>query len=744
MELVRWAFKDRSLGYKITVLGVVPVIIVILFIAILSFNALELQMIDKAKTRAEGLLSLSVLSLSNSFVIYNKELLDDVVENLMEDELVVYAMVVDANDSRIMAHTDHLQDGKIYTASKHRHGPDMAQISSRLLAHRKYDEIYELSAPIVIKGMPYGVVRMGITFKTVLLQIKVMKNRVFLMSMLALVLGALVTVFLGRMLSNPIKVLAAQSRDIGGGDFEQKLAYESKDALGNLARAFNEMAEKLKVNIGMLEESESKYRGLFEYSPISLWEEDMSSVKKYLDNLRARGVRNLRHYFENHPEEISACINLIRIIDVNVSSLKMYEAESKDAFFSNLKQLRTEKTQEVLIQGIISLAEGKPADMESVYNTLAGREITVLVNMTIPPGYEDTWEKVFISVQDITGRKRAEFLEDMFGRYLSQSVMNTMIANPDSIRLGGEKRQVTIMMSDLRGFTAISERMEPEQVVDMLNNYFEIMVDIIRTYDGTIIEIVGDALLVLFGAPHETDERVQKAIACAIAMQNAMTSVTAYNHSRGFPELEMGIGLNDAEVVVGNIGSKKRSKYGVVGSGVNMTGRIESYTVGGQILVSESVRKEAGDLLRIDNKMIVHAKGAETSTTVYQVGGIGGRYNLAMQDKIKELFGLVRHIPIVYTVLEGKYLGEDTLKGTIIRLSRNSGEIRLHIPLEPHTNIKMNLEGVSEDLSGKDFYGKIIKGSSADDPSRMLVRFTALPPSIDGYIQAAIDQGGIR
>jgi adenylate cyclase len=107
-------------------------------------------------------------------------------------------------------------------------------------------------------------------------------------------------------------------------------------------------------------------------------------------------------------------------------------------------------------------------------------------------------------------------------------------------------------------------------------------------------------------------DRAQRAIACAIEMQNAMAEVNEQNRARGLPELEMGIGLNETEVIVGNIGSSKRSKYAVVGSGVNITSRIESYTVGGQILISESVNQEVGEILRIDAQRDVLPKGSET------------------------------------------------------------------------------------------------------------------------------------
>jgi adenylate cyclase len=331
--------------------------------------------------------------------------------------------------------------------------------------------------------------------------------------------------------------------------------------------------------------------------------------------------------------------------------------------------------------------------------------------------------------------KSLELLKSMFGRYLSTEVMASLIENPAALELGGEKRKVTIMMTDLRGFTALSERLEPEQVVQMLNSYFEVMVEVILKFQGTINEIIGDALLVIFGAPQEMPDRAQRAIACAIEMQNAMAKVNEQNLGQGLPELEMGIGLNETEVIVGNIGSSKRSKYAVVGSGVNLTSRIESYSVGGQVLISESERQEAGEVLRIDAQWEVLPKGAETPLKIYEVGGIAGPYNLALEEKNPALVTLARRIPLKYTVLEGNSVGKKGLEGSVVRLSKKCAEIVLNESIEMLTNIKMNLEDVDENLSIRDFYGKVIEHPAKNGDVRM-VRFTSLPPEVDAYFQS--------
>ena len=341
-------------------------------------------------------------------------------------------------------------------------------------------------------------------------------------------------------------------------------------------------------------------------------------------------------------------------------------------------------------------------------------------------------------------RKKSEemgaLLKKMFGRYLSPEVMNSLLEEPASLELGGEKRSVTIMMTDLRGFTALCERLEPEQVVRMLNGYFEVMMEVIDRYQGTINEIIGDTLLVIFGAPREMPDRSQRAVACAIEMQNVMDKVNKENRSNGLPELEMGIGLNETEVIVGNIGSSKRSKYAVVGSGVNVASRIESYTVGGQILVSESVYREAGPLLRVDGQRDVVPKGAETPLRIYEVGGISGPYNLALEEETRDPLMLSRPIQLKYRVLEGKNVVGKQLQGVIMGLSGKVARMVFPEPPALYSNLKMSLDAGSEKLSARHFYGKVIQNTGED--GACVIRFTSMPPEVDSYFQACVDHAG--
>jgi adenylate cyclase len=152
-------------------------------------------------------------------------------------------------------------------------------------------------------------------------------------------------------------------------------------------------------------------------------------------------------------------------------------------------------------------------------------------------------------------------------------------------------------------------------------------------------------------------------------------------------------------------------------------------------LISESVRKEAGEILRIDAEREVLPKGAETPLRIYEVGGIAGGYNLALERKDPGLVTLVRKISLRYTVLEGKDVGRKGLEASVVRLSEKTAVIALAEPLEPLTNLKMNVGNVNEKLASRDFYGKVIERSEGNGLTH-IIRFTSVPPEVDAYFQS--------
>ena len=226
--------------------------------------------------------------------------------------------------------------------------------------------------------------------------------------------------------------------------------------------------------------------------------------------------------------------------------------------------------------------------------------------------------------------RRNEFIRNIFGRYLTDEVAETLLDSPEGLSMGGERREITILMADIRGFTNISSHRAPEEVVTMVNNFLSVMTEVIISYGGTIDEFIGDAILALFGAPNAMSDHAEKAVACAITMEQAMARVNDLNRAAGLPEIETGIGINTGEVIVGNIGSEKRAKYGVVGHHVNFASRIESYTAGGQILVSERTLDACNGIVQTRGEMSVRPKGIDEDVKLFDVASIGEPYNISL------------------------------------------------------------------------------------------------------------------
>jgi adenylate cyclase len=328
---------------------------------------------------------------------------------------------------------------------------------------------------------------------------------------------------------------------------------------------------------------------------------------------------------------------------------------------------------------------------------------------------------------------RNRFIRETFGSYLSDEIVD-VILKKGGLKIEGEKRRATILMADLRGFTSLSERLPAEDVVAMINIYLETMTEIIQKYQGTIDEFIGDAILVIFGAPILRPDDPRRAVACAVEMQLAMASVNDRNRQAGYPEVALGIGINTGEVVMGNIGSKKRIKYAVVGRAVNLTARIESYTVGGQIFISESTLYECGDICRIDTAMKVMPKGVKKPLTIHEVGGIGGDFQLFLPPK-KEItwIELKQGLPVQFIVVDWKHTGELGHGGAITKIAHNIVEIHSEVLPSPLANLRISLYDPDDREIADDLYGKVVAHLS-ESPPAFLVHFTSVPPEAETFL----------
>ena len=243
----------------------------------------------------------------------------------------------------------------------------------------------------------------------------------------------------------------------------------------------------------------------------------------------------------------------------------------------------------------------------------------VLLQARIKAGLErKRWHDLEDQYRQQLERNEA-FIRSTFGRYVSDEIVANLLEQPEGLSLGGDLREVTILMSDIRKFSTICENLAPENVMKLLNTYLGTMSDIIMAHQGTVDEFIGDGILAIFGAPISRADDTERAVQCALEMQAAVATINRSYVEAGLPEVTMGIGVNTGTVVAGNIGSEKRSKYGIVGHHVNLTARIEERTAGGEILVSQSTLEKLPPGFTTGRREKVKVKGINENVDIIQV-----------------------------------------------------------------------------------------------------------------------------
>lgn len=324
------------------------------------------------------------------------------------------------------------------------------------------------------------------------------------------------------------------------------------------------------------------------------------------------------------------------------------------------------------------------------------------------------------------GLKDRERIKDTFGRYLTQEVVKRLLDSKEGIELGGEIRQISMMMSDLRGFTALTSSMNPEHVITFLNRYLGTMLEIILDHHGIVDEIIGDGILAFFGAPETLENHPELAVACAINMQIAMNDINIQNEADGLPHLEMGIAVNTGDVIVGNIGSERRTKYGAVGSQVNFTGRVESFTVGGQILISEATYKALSEKLEIRDVIHVEMKGVPGKVKLYDVKGIKGTHEAKAPDKDETLLQLNEVVTLSVFGMDQKILSGTGKTAVMTHASMMSSKVTFSEEVAKWEDIRMLCNPESSLDLEAEIYGKIISVTPLKDGYEALVRFTSV------------------
>ncbi len=373
-----------------------------------------------------------------------------------------------------------------------------------------------------------------------------------------------------------------------------------------------------------------------------------------------------------------------------------------DAMFARDPYVVARRTRSVLCQPVVghgqlrgaiylenSLAPGVfTTSRREVVGLLAGQIAVSIDNAKL---YENLEQRVQERTEQLETRN--QLIRNVFGRYMSDDVVDSLLTSETALALGGERRTVTIMFTDLRGFTATCEHLPPERVVKMLNMYFSVMTRVIHARRGSLQDIMGDGMVIVFGAPIWREDDAERAVACALEMQLAMAEVNAQLAAEDLPQLSMGIGIHTGESIVGNIGSLERAKYSVVGSHVNLASRIESMSIGGQVLISGQTRAAVPHELRIDGEYRFAPKGFIDTVVAYDVGAIGGHFDLELPLRNTTMQPLIRPIAVSIAVVDGKSVRPKRYPSTLTAAGDASVHLLIDEAMEPGTNLLIEMTG---------------------------------------------------
>ncbi len=351
-------------------------------------------------------------------------------------------------------------------------------------------------------------------------------------------------------------------------------------------------------------------------------------------------VLNMKNYNESMLESMSNGIISLdadrNIVKCNASALRIL-GEKADEFSEDASERISMvlcKINPWIKESISKVMETEEIDLTMDTNLMLAKGVSVSVNLTVVPLINIQQELIgsLMIIEDITREKR---LKGTIARYMTKEVADKLMEGGDAV-LGGQIQEATIMFSDIRSFTTISEKIGPQETVSLLNEYFTLMVDIIFRYEGILDKYIGDAIMAVFGAPFNTGEDHERAVKTAIEMMEALKE---FNKKRKDP-INIGIGINTDEVLSGNIGSLKRMDYTVIGDGVNLASRLEGANklYGTNILVSEKTFRGLKNNHFYREIDLIRVKGKTRPVGIYQILDYQDKNSFPNINDVLELF----------------------------------------------------------------------------------------------------------
>ncbi len=309
-------------------------------------------------------------------------------------------------------------------------------------------------------------------------------------------------------------------------------------------------------------------------------------------------------------------LNILGEVDsVNKAGENIFKL-NKDYILNNHYMFLFEKDQEII--DIITKAEEINKIVTEINIPFLTASEDTIVNISAAPriNVNGDLEGLVLAIEDISDVSK---VKNTFKRYVSKQVVDNLLEDDTKLNLGGEEREVTILFTDIRGFTSMSENMKPEEVVTTLNEYFSEMIDIVFKYNGTLDKIIGDELMVVFGAPLSADDDTERALNTAIEMQRKIKELNNSRKKRRAKPVLVGAGINKGFVVSGNIGSRDMMDYTVIGDTVNLGSRLCSAAGPGEIIVSKEVTKNQDKNFKFDELVPINVKGKKDKINIFKV-----------------------------------------------------------------------------------------------------------------------------
>ena len=349
----------------------------------------------------------------------------------------------------------------------------------------------------------------------------------------------------------------------------------------------------------------------FTQQDLRLFDSLSKKVSHAYDNIRLiDSLKTSNKLVDNIMSSITTGIIMINILGeiefVNESAKKIFVL-SEDGVINNHYFMVFQNNPK-----LIELLEKSELQDETIYednfSITDSSDLTREINLTLSPVYNEQNERsgLVFSFEDLSGINK---IKSTFKKYVSENIVDELLQNENSLELGGAQNEVCVLFCDIRGFTSLSEKMKPAEVVYLLNNYFEAMIDVVFSHNGTLDKIIGDELMVLYGVPLKGDNDSQNAVNTAMEMFKSLEKFNRQMSEENLPELKIGIGINFGKVVSGNIGSEKQMNYTVIGDAVNLAARLCSHAKSGQVVISESVYNQISNQNSFETQTPIRVKG---------------------------------------------------------------------------------------------------------------------------------------